>query len=208
MACITLFATDADFDTIWDLILTELGMTALPDPWFGNLPAPVLGTRPDVSANLADYPRVAPGLGYFLTSPAWSVEPLEYRLCENNPNFASHWYVSQRYGGPSIHYIPRFGYPWHEEVGQIVSGMFCDYSYYLSTVDHRKEIERPDGLVATMKTLRQKLRSLGTTVRAPSGNRAIATRNAIKSHEAGGTLRTGDIVFSPIAGRRRTKRHP
>src|SRR5262249_40607534 len=165
-----------------------------------------LRTPADVSANLAEYPQVAPGLGYFLTSPKWSIEPLEYHLCDNNPNSAPHWYVSPRYGGPSIHFIPRFGYPWHKEAHQIVSGMFSDYSYYNSTVDHRQVIERPAGLVETMKTIRQRLRSLGKSVRAPSGERAIAMGNALKANGAGVVLRTGNIIYGPVASRQRTSR--
>jgi hypothetical protein len=205
MAEITFLATEVDCNAVWEVIFDGLRMTAYPDPWFGNLPAPALRTQADVSANLAGYPRVAPGLGYFLTSPEWSIEPLEYHLCDNNPNFAPLWYVSQRYGGPSIHFIPRFGYPWHKEPHEIISGMFSDYSYYYSAADHRQIIERPDSLVATMKTIRRRLRSLGKTVRAPSGARAIALGDALKANEAGVLLRTGNIIYSPVASRRRTK---
>jgi hypothetical protein len=74
MAQITFFATDGDFDAIWAMIFSELGMTAYPDPWFGVLPAPALTSPTDVSANLKQYPRVAPGLSYFLTSRQWSIE--------------------------------------------------------------------------------------------------------------------------------------
>jgi hypothetical protein len=208
MAQIRFLATDDDCGAVWELIFVELGMTAYLDPWFGNLPAPALRTPADISANLAEYPRVAPGLDYFLTSPEWSIEPLEYHHCDNNPNFAPHWYVSQRYGGPSIHFIPSFGYPWHLEPNQIISGMFSDYPYYYSACDHRQVIERPAGLVATMKTIRQRLHSLGKTVRAPSGERAIAMRNALMAHKAGVVLRTGDIVYSPIASHKQTRRSP
>jgi hypothetical protein len=206
MAQITFLATDDDCDAIWAMIFGELRMTAYPDPWFGDLPAPALKGTSDVSANLAQYPRVAPGLGYFLTSPDWSIEPLEFHLCENNLNFKPHWYASPRYGGPSIHFIPRFGYPWHKDPHQIISGMFSDYPYYYSAVDHRQVIERPAGLVATMTTIRQKLRSLGKTVRAPSGERAIAMSKALRAHAAGVVLRTGNIVYSPLATRQRTSR--
>jgi hypothetical protein len=204
MAQITFLATDDDCDAIWAMIFGELRLTAYPDPWFGDLPAPGLKARSDVSANLAQYPRVAPGLGYFLTSPDWSIEPLEFRLCENNPNFTPHWYVSPRYGGPSIQFIPRFGYPWHKEPHQIISGMFSDYPYYYSARDHRQIIERPAGLAATMKSFRQGLRSLGKTVRAPSGERAIALSKALTAHGAGVVLRTGNIIYSPVGSRQRT----
>jgi hypothetical protein len=205
MAQITFLATDDDCDALWELVFTGLGMTAYPDPWFGILPAPALKTAKDVSANLAEYPRVAPGLGYFLISPEWSIEPLEYYLCDNNPNFTPHWYVSQRYGGPSIHFIPRFGYPWHKESHQIISGMFSNYPYYYSTTDHRQIIERPAGLVTTMKTIKQRLRSLGKTVRAPSGERAIAMKNALAALDGSVVLRTGNIIYSTVASHRRTQ---
>ncbi len=169
MAQIVFVATDDDLQVVWEMILTELRMTAYPDPWFGDLPAPGLKTRADVAANLAQYPSVAPGLGYHLTSPEWSVEPLKHHLCDDNPNFTPHWYVSPRYGGPSIQFIPRFGFPSHTKPDEIISGMFSDYPYYYSAIDHREIIERPAGLVATMKTISQRLRSLGKTVRAPSG---------------------------------------
>jgi hypothetical protein len=202
MAHIDFFATDDDCEVVWDLVLAELRMTAYPDPWFGKLPAPALNKRADVSANLAQYPRVAPGLGYFLMSPEWSVEPLKYHLCDNNPNFTPHWYVSQRYGGPSIHFFPRFGYPWHKESHQIISGTFSDYPFYYSAIDHRQIIERPAGLVAIMKSIRQRLRSLGKIVRAPSGHRAIAMSEARAAHDAGVVLRTGNLIYSPVASRR------
>jgi hypothetical protein len=206
MAEITFLATNDDCDSVWEMIFTELRLTAYADPWFGSLPAPPLKSHVDISANLAKYPRVAPGLGYFLISPDWSIEPLEYRLCDNNPNFSPHWYVNQRYGGPSIHFIPRFGYPWHKESHQIISGLFSDYPYYYSAIDHQQIIERPSGLVATMKTIRQRLQSLGKPVRAPSGQRAIAMSKALAAHDEGVVLRTGNIVYSPAATRRRTKR--
>ncbi len=206
MAQIRFLATDEDCDAIWAVLFGELRMTAYPDPWFGDLPAPALKVPADVSANLAQYPRVAPGLGYFLTSSYWSIEPLEYHLCENNPDFTPHWYVSPRYGGPSIHFIPRFGYPWHKEPHQIISGVFCDYPYYYSARDHRQIIERPASLAATMKSIKQELHSIGKTVRAPSGERAIALSNALRAHDAGVVLRSGNIIYSPVASRQRTKR--
>jgi hypothetical protein len=55
MAEITFLATDDDCDAIWAMIFRELGMTAYPDPWFGELPAPALATPADVSANPAQY---------------------------------------------------------------------------------------------------------------------------------------------------------
>ena len=204
MAQITFLATDDDSEAIWAMIFCELRMTAYPDPWFGDLPAPALKSAADVSANLSHYPRMAPGLGYFLTSPDWSAESLEYHLCENNPNFTPHWNVSPRYGGPSIQFIPRFGYPWHKEPHQIISGMFSDYPYYYSARDHRQIIERPAGLAATMKSIRQGLRSLGKTVRAPSGQRAIALSRALTAYGAGVVLRTGNIIYSPVVSRQRT----
>jgi hypothetical protein len=206
MTQIAFLATDGDCDAVWEMILTDLQMTAYPDPWFGNLPAPALRTPADVLDNVAEYPRIAPGLGYFLTSPKWSVEPLEYHLCDNNPNFAPHWYVGQGYGGPSIHFIPRFGYPWQKESHQIISGIFSDYPYYYSAIDHRQIINRPTDLAATMKAIRQRLRSLGTTVRAPSGERAIAMSEALAAHDAGVVLRTGNILYSPVGSRKRIKR--
>jgi hypothetical protein len=206
MAQITFFATNDDCAALWNLVLRDLRMTAYPDPWFGNLPAPALRNPSDVSENLAEYPRVAPGLGYFLISAEWSAEPLEYHLCDNNPNFAPHWYVSPRYGGPSIQFIPRFGYPWHKESDEIISGKFSDYAYYFSAADHQRIIERPSGLAATMKTIKQNLRSLGKAVGAPSGERAIAMSEALRAHGAGVALRTGNIAYSPIANRQRTNR--
>ncbi len=205
MAQITFFATDDDCNAIWRLIFVEMRMTAYPDPWFGELPAPALASQADVSQNLADYPGVAPGLGYFLTSSEWSIEPLDYRLCAHNPNFPPHWCVRQRYGGPSIHFIPRFGYPWHTDPHQVISGMLSDYPYYHSTTDHGEIIERPAGLVATMKTVKHRLRSLGTVVRAPTGQRAIAMANALTARDTGQLLRTGEIIYSPVASGRRTK---
>ncbi len=133
MAQIVFVATDDDLQVVWEMILTELRMTAYPDPWFGDLPAPGLKTRADVAANLAQYPSVAPGLGYHLTSPEWSIEPLKHHLCDNNPNFTPHWYVSPRFGGPSIQFIARFGFPSHKKPDEIISGMFSDYPYYSQT---------------------------------------------------------------------------
>jgi hypothetical protein len=206
MAQITFLATDDDCNAVWEMIFTDLRLTAYPDPWFGTLPASAFKTLADVSAYLAEYPRVAPGLGYFLISPEWLIEPLEYHHCDNNPNFTPHWYVRQRYGGPSIHFIPRFGYPWHKEPHQIIPGVFSDYAYYYSAIDHRQIIERPAGLVATMKSIRQQLRLLGKTVRASSGERAIAMSKALAAHGTGVVLRTGNIIYSPVASQRRTKR--
>jgi hypothetical protein len=207
MAQITFLATDDDCAALWELILIELRLVAYPDPWFGELPAPELRTLEDISANLAIYPRIAPGLGYFLTSLEWTMESLEYRLCANNPNFPPHWNVNPRYGGPAIHFIPSVSDPWHKQPHHIVSGMFSDYPSYYSAVDHGQVIERPAGLAATMKTIRQRLRSLGKTVQAPSGHRALALRKALLAHAAGIVLRTGDIIYSPIASQRRTRRH-
>jgi hypothetical protein len=206
MAEITFLATEVDCEAIWRMILLDLRLTAFPDPWFGELPAPALTTPEHVAANLADYPRVAPGLGYFLTSSEWSLEPLEYRPCKDNPNFTPHWCVSQRYGGPSIHFIPRFGYPWHKEPDQIIAGEFTDYPYYYSAIDHRQIIERPSGLASTMSAIRQRLRSQGRTVRAACGQRAIAMENALAAHETGVVLRLGNIVFVPIGKCRRKRR--
>jgi hypothetical protein len=202
MAQVTFFATDDDCDLIWDMVFRALRMIAYPDPWFGALPAPAFNTPAQISANVAQYPRVAPGLGYFLTSGDWSNEPLEYERCEHNPNFAPYWYVRQRCGGPSIHFIPRFGYPWwHNNTQQLISGQFSDYPFYYSAADHRQIIKRPAGLAATMKTIERRLRSLGKIVRAPSGKRAIALGNALRAHDAGVVLRTGDIVYTPVASR-------
>ena len=204
MAQITFLATDDEYDAIWAMVFSELRMTAYPDPWFADLPVPAFKTFADVLTNLAQYPRVAPGLGYFLTSADWSIEPLEYHLCENNRNFTPHWCVSPRYGGPSIQFIPRFGYPWHKESHQIISGMFSDYPYYYSARDHRQIIKRPARLAVTMKSIRHGLRSLGKTVRAPSGEQAIALSKALTAHDAGVVLRTGNIIYSSVAPANKT----
>lgn len=206
MAQITFLATDQDCETLWDIILVEMGLKAAPDPWFGNVPVPTLSTPADVAANLNEYPRVAPGLSYFLTSPEWSVEPLVHHLCKDNPTFAPHWYASPRAGGPSIIFVPSFAYPWHKKPDRIIAGMFSDYPYYYSAADAGKIIERPDGLARAMKTIGQRLRSHGKTVRAATGERAIAMRNALEAHQEGVILRAGDIVYSPIASGRRIRR--
>ena len=93
MAQLRFFATDRDCNDLWGFLLSELKLHASPDPWFGELPVPTLKTRNDVAANLKQYPRLAPGLSYFLTSPDWSPEPLVYDRCSDNPNFAPYWYV-------------------------------------------------------------------------------------------------------------------
>jgi hypothetical protein len=204
MAEITFLATDDDCKTVWEIIFEELSMAAYPDPWFGELPSPALTKPADVAANLKQYPKVAPGLGYFLTSPEWSLEPLEYHLCKDNPKFEPHWYVSQRCGGPSIHFIPRFGYPRHSDTHELIAGMFSDYPYYYSAINHRRIIERPDTLASTMKAIRQRLRSHGKTVRAATGERAIAMDNALAAQARGVVLRAGDIIFLPL----RTGRRP
>ena len=180
-------------------------MTAYPDPWFGELPVPALKTRIDVGDNLKRYPRVAPGLGYFLTSPEWSQEPLEYRLCKDNPNCEPFWYVRQRYGGPSIHFIPRFGYPRSQE-SQIIDGIFSDYSHYYSLTDAHQIIERPVALVSAMKAISQRLRLNGEIVRAPNGKRAIACKNAVAAHLAGATLGSSAFHYSLTKTGRRTSR--
>ena len=65
MAQLTFFAADQDRETLWDFILAEMDLKAVPDPWFGKLPVPTLSTLADVAANLKEYPGVAPGLSYF-----------------------------------------------------------------------------------------------------------------------------------------------
>jgi hypothetical protein len=206
MAEITFFATEQDCDILWDIIFVEMGLNAFPDPWFGDLPIPTLWTRADVAANLMVYPRVAPCLSYFLTSPDWTVEPLRHTLCTNNPNFAPHWCVSQREGGPSIHFLPAYGYPWHRPPDRIISGDFGDYPYYWSVLFDGETIKRPDELASTMKALRQRIHAHGRMVRADCGNRAIAMRGALEAYEKGVVLGPGKMVYVPTAKSRRANR--
>jgi hypothetical protein len=206
MAQITFLATERDREILWDIIFSEMELTAFPDPWFGELPAPSLTTEADVAANLSEYPRVAPGLSYFLTSPAWSMEPLVYHLCKDNPHFAAHWNVHPRYGGPSIQFVPAYAYPWHKTPGQIIAGNFSNYSCYCSAADPGQIMHRPDGLARAMNTIRSRLQSHGQVVRAPTGERAIAMMDALDSHRNGTILRCGDIIFSPMSRDSRTRR--
>jgi hypothetical protein len=129
MAQLTFFATDQDCEDLLGFLFVEMQLSASPDPWFGELPAPMLKTRNDVVVNLDQYPRAAPGLSYFLTSPDWSPEALVYSHHGTNPNVAPHWQVRPRDGGPSIHFVPRFGYPWHKKPGELIAGAFFDYPW-------------------------------------------------------------------------------
>jgi hypothetical protein len=199
MAQITFFATDQDCDDLWGFLFAEMQLNASPDPWFGEPPAPLMKTRNDVVVNLDQYPRVAPGLSYFLTSPVWSPEPLVFSHQSTNPNFAPHWYVRPRHGGPSIHFLPSFAYPWHKRPDELIAGAFFDYPCYYSVADpdQGKVIERPDGLTQAMKAIRRRLLSRGgKSVRAASRHRAIAMRHAVSAHQQGTILRQGDILFA------------
>lgn len=196
MAEITFFATEDDCNTIWRIIF-GVGMTAYPSSMFGSLPSPALIRQEDVTEHLSQYPRIAPALSYFLTAPDWTHRPLEYRPCRDNPHFDPHWNVRQRYGGPSIHFIPRFGYPRKQESEQIVSGMFGDYPSYYCTDDPDQIVARPPGLAAAMGEIRRELRSQGRLVRSSTGQRTIALDGAVAAHESGVVLRCGNIVYSP-----------
>src|SRR5262245_59730127 len=134
MAVIRFFATDQDREALWDFILSEMRLKAVPDPWFGSPPVQALAAPADIAGNVKGYPRVAPGLSYFLISSDWSYEPLVHHLFENHPIFPPHWYTDQRYGGPSIHFVPSWGYPRHMKRDRIVSGQFSDYPFYYSGV--------------------------------------------------------------------------
>lgn len=210
MSEISFFATDDDLDVLWALIFSELRLSAYPDPWFGELPAPALNNAIEVAAHLGAHPAVAPALSYFLVSPDWSTEPLEYWRCENNPNFAAYWTVEQRHGGPSIHFHPRFGYPNRDaskkHAPSILARSFSDYPTYHSIVDRGAVIQRPDGLSSAMHSIRRKLRSLGAPVRASTGRRAFALSGAIASHDAGAPLGDGKLRYARVALRRRP--HP
>ena len=111
MAELHIFADDRDISDLWDLLLCELHLRATPDPFFGDLPVPTFSTPLEVAENVRLYPRLSPALGYFLTSSEWSHETLQYHQCRDNPQFPPHWCVSPRFGGPSIHFLCRFGYP-------------------------------------------------------------------------------------------------
>ncbi|MBL8803729.1 MAG: hypothetical protein JNN27_17135 [Planctomycetes bacterium] len=210
MSEISFFATDDDLDVLWELIRSELRMSAYPDPWFGELPVPALNSAFEVAAHLCTHPAVAPALSYHLISPDWSTEPLDYWRCENNPNFAAYWTVSHRYGGPSIHFHPRFGYPNRDasrtHAPSILAGRFWDYPTHHSIVDRGAVIHRPGGLSRAMSSIRRKLRSLGTPVRASTGRRATALSGAIAAHDAGAALAKGDLRYARVALRRRP--HP
>jgi hypothetical protein len=172
-------------------------------------PASGFTTRTDVESHLNQYPKVAPGLSYYLTSSEWSIEPLEYRFSDNNPHLGPHWYVNARYGGPSIQFIPRYGYPWHQKPHQLITGVFSDYPYYYSASDHRQINKRPAALVSTMKAISKRLRSQGTILRSTDGQRAIALSNALTVQANGVVMRQGDIIYlSPPPNKRleRTRR--
>jgi hypothetical protein len=198
MAQLRFFATDQDREDLLAFLLAEMKLHASPDPWFGELPVPTLKTQNDVAAHLDQFPRVAPALSYFLTSPDWSPEPLVYDRFTRNPNFAPCWSVRPMDGGPSIQFVPSFGYPWHKKRGELTAGVFFDYAYYYSVTDPTRGnvIDRPAGLANAMKTIRRRLLSHGKIVRAASRERAIAMSHAVTAHQLGTTLRLGDIVFA------------
>ena len=156
MAEITFFATDDDWSGLWRFLFDDLGLTAFPDKWFADIPAPALTSYDDVIANLAAYPRVAPALGYSLTSANRSTEPIRYERCSVNPNFTPFWYIQPRHGGPAINCIPAYGYPWWKPPGEIIAGQFFDYPSYYSTAVRAGDmivIDRPDGLESTMRSI-------------------------------------------------------
>jgi hypothetical protein len=186
---LTIFAAPDDIETAWRYILNS-GMKALPDPYFGQTAAPVFSSYGDVSANLREYPSVAPALGYFLVSEEWSEELLLYRECADNPNFEPHWYVQQRYSGPSIHFIPRFGYPQPGKAGgELIAGMLSDYPFYYSTGDKSKIIKRPKSLSDAFTMVKKSILEGGGIVRSSSGKRAVAMVHALTACSEGVVLK-------------------
>jgi hypothetical protein len=196
MAELHIFADDRDVRDLWDLLLCELHLLATPDPFFGHLPVPTCSTPFEVAENVRLYPRVSPGLGYFLTSLEWSHEALQHHQCTDNPHFQPHWNVSPRVGGPSIHFICRFGYPWHNKAGQLVGGLFSHYPYYYSSAAASTIIERPEAMLYTMSQIKAWLLERGQYVVSPCRKRAIVMPGALAAHQNGVVLRLGDIVFA------------
>ncbi len=196
MAELHIFADDPDVSALWGLLLCELHLRATPDPFFGRPPVPTYSTPFEVAENVRLYPRISPGLGYFLTSLEWSHEELQHDQCTDNPHFPPYWHVTPRVGGPSIHFICRFGYPWHNKAGQLVCGSFSHYPYYYSSAAASTIIERPEAMLYTMSQIKAWLLERGQYVLSPYRKRAIALPGALAAHRNGTVLRQGDIVFA------------
>jgi hypothetical protein len=198
MSEIHFFATETDLEEIWQLLFSDIRVVAFPDPHFGELPPPALRDVSAIAAHLRTYPLVAPGMGYFLVSNEWSSEPLVYKVCDFNPHFGRYRYVCQRYGGPAIHFIPRFGYPWKLEDSELISGMFGDYPSYYSALPGNEGavIPRPGDLAVAMAGIRRGLCSRGGYVRSGGGRKAIALSGALEALERGARLRQGDVIYT------------
>src|SRR5262245_15327268 len=205
MAEFAIFVDDRDLQRLWHILLIELRLHAWPDPYFGDPPVPRLSTPSQVVQNLTQYPRIAPALSYFLTSPDWIAEELQYRNCADNPNLPPHWYVMQRCGRPSIHFACRIGNPRHTTPGRLISGMFSDYPYYHSTLRASTVLGRPEGLGNTMALLKRLLLTEGAYVASASHRRAIAMAGALEAHRGGIKLLQGDIEFTANKALQRTR---
>lgn len=201
----TIFLTYKDFIKLSDFILKTFEATFIPENVFDNSTGGQLTSIEEIETHIEKYSKTKlKGDTFFITSPYWSIEPIYYEYLDKAKNFPPFYYAHQRYGGPSIHFIPTSNKIKRQIKDEIIAGNLSDYSYYISGsfLEDKKNgyrtIDRPESMKKAMAEIKKFIRQNGHKVAYRKGKYVklgYAMDDAISHYQKGIKLLQGDLAF-------------
>lgn len=200
-----IFLTYKDFIKLSDFILKTFDATFIPEKII-NKPINVqLTSIAEIEKHIDKYSRInLKSDTFFIISPKWSIEPVYYGYIDDTKNSSHFYYAHQRFGGPSIHFIPTYNDIKKQTKNKIIAGNLSDYSYYISgsfledKINGYKTIERPDTMKNALASIKKFIRQNGRKVAYRKGKivkLGYAMNDAISHYQKGVKLLAGDLTF-------------
>jgi hypothetical protein len=192
MAEQTFFATEADHESLINLLISEYEAIFVLDGTDPQIePMTTIEAVMDALRRTAHDPR------FFVISPQWQVEPLQFGQTVTSGGVTRH-HVQPGHGGPSFDYLAnrvRVG----EQGSQVVASWFSDFSHYHSLLNPRGAIARPTRMAAAYKAVRKTVARGGSRtdvqeIQKPGPMAMLGARQAFK---AGTWLRVGEWHHVP-----------
>jgi hypothetical protein len=199
MADLKIFMVHEDFIDLCTFMIEKFQAEFFPETVFGNSIISGLKTIEEIKFHLYNFPPDY-SLSFFITSPLWTIEPIYYTRIEKEG--IEQYFVLQRYGGPSIHFIPSFSFP-KIHTKKIIIGMISDYSYYISgsflnTKDKEyKTINRPPSMKNAFTEIKKYInqKSKKVTYKGKTTKTARVLQNAQNLVEKGYNLYEGELKY-------------
>jgi|GEM_PF-4948588 len=204
MAETRIFLTDEDFLQLSAFVMLNFSATFIPRTNHGEPEEIRLNSVEDIRLHLEKFrSKKSGGLGYFITSPSWSIEPIYFERIDSTSGLGTFYAAINKFGGPYIELIPRFGFP-KTIAGKIVVGHISDYPYYISgsfltdKVNGYKTIDRPNSIISAVREIKAFIKKNGSQVASTTKptRKAYAMKGAIELLYQGVILAEGECSYA------------